>query len=352
MDPIFSRIGPETRATVLHTIVDEFLGQEAGLPAGAAATIDGLMLSLVERLGSSAKAGLSERLAHTVAGPRRTVRAFALDADASVSSPVLRHSPLLSESDLVAVARVRGQAHLNAIAGRDALSEAVSDLVVARGDGAILRTLAHNRTARLSPQGLDGLAKAALGDERLMQALTGRPDVPQELTKLLTQRLVAGAREITARARDAASTPGSVAASIIPHRREVGSVAEEAPRRRVLSDDDVATCVEEGRWSDAILLIAKLSGQSISIVADALASADPSRPLLVMRVANLGTDVAEKILRARAGGAGSGRGIADQKAAYLRLTRASAERALRLVQLHTSVMGGSETGAPAMQARA
>lgn len=352
MDPMFSRIGPETRATVLHTIIDEFMGQDADLPAGAAATIDGLMLSLVERLGPSAKAGLSERLAHTIAGPRRTVRAFALDADASVSTPVLRHSPLLTEADLVAVARVRGQAQLSAIAGRDALSEAVSDLVVARGEASILRTLAGNRTARLSPQGLDGLAKAALGDELLTQALTGRPDMPKRLTELLTQRLVTGAHDVAAKARDGAAPSRAGEASIVARGCDDERAAAEAPRRRPLSDDDVATCIDEGRWSDAVLLIAKLSGQSIGIVADALASPDPSRPLLVMRVANLGTDVAEKILRARAGGAGSGRGIADQKAAYLRLSRSAAERALRLVQLHTSVMAGSEAGAAAFHARA
>ena len=339
MELLFSRIGPDTRASVLHGIIDEFLGENAALRPSAAATIDDLMLRLAERLGASARASLSERLAHHAAGPRRTVRAFALDPDASVATPVLRHSPLLHESDLLAVARVRGQAHLSAIAGRNGLSEALSDLVALRGEAAVLRELAGNRDARLSARGLDGLARAALGDERLTEALTARPDMPLGLADFLVQRL--GPR---VHGPAAVREPSEVQAeaTIIPLRRpsEGQAAPTEAPRRRPLSDEDVATCIDEGRWSDAVLLIAKLSGQPVGLVADALASPDPSRPLLVMRLANLGTDVAEKILLARAGGAGSGRGIADQKAAYLRLSRAAAERALRLVRLHSSVMGG------------
>ena len=350
MELIFSKIGPDTRATVLHGIIDEFLGEGSDLPSGAAATIDGLMLSLVVRLGSSARAGLSERLAHTHAGLLRTVRAFALDGEACVSIPVLRHSPLLTEDDLVAVARVRGQAHLSAIAGRGFLSEAVSDLVVVRGEATVLRTLAGNRTARLSPRGLDGLAAAALGDERFTPAMMGRPDMPRRLAELLSQQIATGLRDFAASARDAGASLSGEAA-IFPHGREDESAPEEASTGRPLSDDDVAVCVDEGRWSDAVLLIGTLSGQPAGIVADALASPDPGHLLLLMRLANLGTDVAEKILRARPGVERAGRGIADQKAAYLSLSRASAERGLRLLQLHTSVMDGPEAGAPAPQAR-
>jgi uncharacterized protein (DUF2336 family) len=99
--------------------------------------------------------------------PREAVRRLAFHDDASVAAPVLTKSNRLSESDLIEIANTRGPQHLLAISGRETLNEALTDVLIRRGDAEISNALAQNSGARLSGNGYATLVGNAERDERL-----------------------------------------------------------------------------------------------------------------------------------------------------------------------------------------
>ena len=82
------------------------------------------------------------------------MRRLAKDDDIAVAGPVLAQSPRLAEADLVDIARTKSQAHLLAISGRAGIGEAVTDVLVRRGDREVVRSVADNQPAQLSEERL------------------------------------------------------------------------------------------------------------------------------------------------------------------------------------------------------
>ena len=84
----------------------------------------------------------------------------------------------------LAIARTKSQAHLAAIAGRSALGEQVTDVLVERGDVTVARKVAANSGARFSEVSLRSLVDRASDDGDLAHAVARRReiaarDVPQ-----------------------------------------------------------------------------------------------------------------------------------------------------------------------------
>ena len=103
------------------------------------------------------------------------------------------------------MARTKGQAHLAAIAGREGIGEAVTDVLVRRGDNEVMRNVADNQSAKLSEGGFSALVKRAEGDGELAEKVGQRPDIPAHLfrdllvraTAVVQQRLLQAAKPET-----------------------------------------------------------------------------------------------------------------------------------------------------------
>jgi len=108
---------------------------------------------------------------------------------------VLSQSRRLSDADLCDIARVRGNAHLLAISTRQHLAEAVTDILINRGDNLVARTVAGNETARLSERGLTQLIERAESDETIGAGVYARADVPADLIKAALAKAVARSGE-------------------------------------------------------------------------------------------------------------------------------------------------------------
>ncbi|MBP0651520.1 DUF2336 domain-containing protein, partial [Mycobacterium tuberculosis] len=85
---------------------------------------------------------------------------------------VLEHSPVLTDDDLVAVAQNKGQDHMVAIAKRATLTQTVTDVLVERGEGEVLNTVARNMGAQFSEDGFRQLGERAVDDPQLSEALS------------------------------------------------------------------------------------------------------------------------------------------------------------------------------------
>jgi uncharacterized protein (DUF2336 family) len=161
-------------------LANEFL-RSIPLPHPAADDVDEMLALLLRNTSTSLRVEVAERLAHLDEGPRRTVRVLAHDSTPAVAVPVLRYSPLLSESELAAIARLRAtpgavEDHLIAIASRRDIGPEVTNVLTGRGSRPVLERLVQNDTARFSLLGLCLLAMRAYRDcpERKKGHLTER----------------------------------------------------------------------------------------------------------------------------------------------------------------------------------
>src|SRR5207248_8818635 len=119
------------------------------------------------------------------------------------------------------IARTKGQDHLMAISARADLPEAVTDVIVDRGEVKVIRQLAHNASARFSEAGYSGIVARADADDELIEILGLRIDLPVKLLHELIRR----AKDAVL-ARLLAIAPAALQDEI---RRVLDGIAREAP---------------------------------------------------------------------------------------------------------------------------
>lgn len=147
------------------------------------ALFDEVLLRLANEIETKARTRLSQRLAYTDNAPPKLVRSLAADDEIDVARPVLTYSPRLSDADLAAAA-CKSQEHLYAIGRRAELSEAVTDVLVERGNDRVVRALSRNPGAHFSPAGYGKLTSRAVRDCAF--GVVQRDDIPrQHLIRLI-----------------------------------------------------------------------------------------------------------------------------------------------------------------------
>src|SRR5690348_2903164 len=122
------------RLRIMLRIADLFAAGARNYSGDQIAVFDDVLQELTADIEVGARAELAERLAHIDGAPPRIVRSLAFDDAIEVAGPVLTHSAQLTDADLVENASTKSQAHLLSIAQRLKLSEAVTDVLVERGD--------------------------------------------------------------------------------------------------------------------------------------------------------------------------------------------------------------------------
>jgi uncharacterized protein (DUF2336 family) len=91
------------------------------------------------------------------------------------------------------------QDHLLAISGRTVLSEPVTDVLIDRGGRAVVASLADNRGARFSGEGVSALVTKTCADGDIAMAVWSRPDIPrQALLSLFVQASAAVRKRLEA----------------------------------------------------------------------------------------------------------------------------------------------------------
>jgi uncharacterized protein (DUF2336 family) len=169
----------EKRRALLRELTDHFFGG-----ATRSATEDTLYGAVLTRLTAdmeiAVRAELSARFASAPDAPHNLIRRLAND-EAAVASAVLASSPVLTDEDLLGVVRKHGQDHLRAVSARPSVSEAISDVIVERGDDVTLGTLLRNDGARLSRQASETAIERAKANPALPEAAVERAGLPPDL---------------------------------------------------------------------------------------------------------------------------------------------------------------------------
>ncbi|MGJ5179403.1 DUF2336 domain-containing protein [Bradyrhizobium oligotrophicum] len=169
------------RAEILERVADLFVVGSGKFNDEHVDLFDHVLSKLLDNVAVAARAELGSRLAVLPDAPPRVIRHLAADDTIAVAGPVLRQSDRLDEQTLVATAQSRSQEHLLAISGRKVLTEAVTDVLVDRGDQAVVANTADNDGARFSDHGFSGLVTKASDDPGLALKLWSRPDSPREV---------------------------------------------------------------------------------------------------------------------------------------------------------------------------
>jgi uncharacterized protein (DUF2336 family) len=183
------------RLKVLQRVTDLFVSGASRYSRPQIALFDDVLIRLTAEIETKARARLSEQLADLEHAPPRLIRSLAFDDEIEVAAPVLSRSPQLTEADLVENASTKSQDHLLAIAKRLKLSEAVTDVLVERGDRRVVRSVVKNAGARFSLAGYEKLVVHAQRDRTLTISIGRRADIPRQVFIKLVETASASVRE-------------------------------------------------------------------------------------------------------------------------------------------------------------
>ncbi len=185
LDQIAKHGSRERRADTLKRLTNLFLEGAGGFTAEQIQLFDEIFNRLIVKIEARARFELSVSLAGLGHAPRLVVRQLANDGNISIARPVLQHSPCLEDPDLLDVAKSKSQQHLLAISNRSQIAETITDVLVRRGDREVVRSVAGNSGARLSPDGFSTLVRKAEKDGILAEKVGLRADLPEALLRLL-----------------------------------------------------------------------------------------------------------------------------------------------------------------------
>jgi uncharacterized protein (DUF2336 family) len=212
----------EKRIDTLRQVTNLFLHDAERLSEDQVKVFDDVLCLLVARVESRARAELGTRLALIDHAPFQVIQNLARDDEIAVAGSVLANSSRLRTSDLVEIASTRGQDHLLAISGRINLPEAVTDVIVDRGERKVIRKLANNASARFSDAGYSGIVARADADDELTEILGLRIDLPLQFLRDLLRRATDAVR-----ARLMAIAPAELRAEIKRVLKAIASAAGE-----------------------------------------------------------------------------------------------------------------------------
>jgi hypothetical protein len=296
------------RLKVIDRITDLFAAGSRSYSYEQISLFDDVLRRLSADIEVEARAKLAQRLAGMGSAPPKLVRSFAFDDEIEVAGPVLVHSEQLSDDDLVENATTKSQDHLLAIAQRLKLSEAVTDVLVDRGDDRVVHKVVRNKGARFSLAGYGKLTSRARYDRRLTLALGERSDLPRQYFLKLLE-----AASSTVRAKLEAAHPHAVVAIrdtvddvATKMQREVRKTSQahvaavrEAKRRfnvRPISEASVHGPAHAQDFEKTVVALSRLGVFSVDLVERALLDEGEDMVLLLAKAAGCSWTTARELL--------------------------------------------------------
>ena len=140
-----------------------------------------ILLNLIRQAEIDLREALADRLAAQATAPHELIVFLANDMAESVAAPVLLHSPLLTDIDLMYIIASNKHTHAQLIAKRATLSPMVADKLIDTRDPSIIMNLMENQRIHLQKGSMKKLVKAALVSEELQASLLRRPEIDADV---------------------------------------------------------------------------------------------------------------------------------------------------------------------------
>jgi uncharacterized protein (DUF2336 family) len=139
---------------------------------------------LVRDLAVEVRQALANTVAASAKLPSHVACQLAGDV-IEVAAPILERSPVLTDEDLVRVVRTNALQYALAVAGRERLSELVSETLVDTGHEEVVVRLVDNAGARISQSTMRRVIQDFRGSEQIHARVIRRPELPYEVVEQL-----------------------------------------------------------------------------------------------------------------------------------------------------------------------
>ncbi|MGY4235454.1 uncharacterized protein (DUF2336 family) [Bradyrhizobium sp. USDA 4449] len=285
------------RVETLRRVTDLFLNNVADYTEDHVRVFDDVFQCLIEQIETSARALLADRLAPVAAAPPQIIRTLALDDVIEVAGPVLSKSERLDETTLIDIARRKSQAHLKAISLRRVLSEALTDVLVTRGNQDVVQSTVNNPGARLSQGSLTDLVTRAERDDDLAACIGLRPDLPRHhYLKLVAKASLSVRRKLEAAHPGLADEVSSVVQEAAQRVRAAAMTKQTEMARALvksLHDDgrlteiQVATFAEQGKFDEANAGLAALADVPVETAENMMIESQVEGLMILAKVAGM-----------------------------------------------------------------
>jgi uncharacterized protein (DUF2336 family) len=334
------------RAAMLRRVTDLFALGSGKLSDEQISLFDDVMSRLVDEIEISARATFGHVLATIPDAPPKVVRRLALDDAIDVAGPILSHSGRVDDMTLVEGAKTKGQAHLLAISRREVLVEAVTDILVERGNQQVALSTAGNSGAAFSEFGYSTLVQRSSNDDDLAVCIWSRPEIPrQHLLKLFADASEAVklklavrdprkgdlTREIVAQASNQIQTQTrEKSASYAAAHAHVQSLHESGS----LGETQLAEFACLGKFDETALALSMMCNLPIGVIEHALVDDRSEQILVLAKAIGLSWQTAKAILLLRAGTKnGSTRKFDLHFETFIRLKMETAKKAIQFYRL-------------------
>jgi len=306
------------------------------------AEFDDILLRLIADVETSARVLLASRLAPIRNAPPVVIRNLAFDDAIDVAGPVLTQSQRLDRAALIENAKTKSQLHLLAISRRPALEEALTDILIERGNRAVVQSTAANPGAKFSDEGFAKLIERSEGDDSLALSIGARGDIPRHhFLKLLAKA------SLTVRAKLEAEDPQNTteiqravagAAGLMQARSAAVSRDYATARAKVsalraagkLGEADVEAFAKAGQFEETTVALGLLCDLPVDAVERAMIQDRAETILILTRAAGLTWRSAKAVLLLRAGKGGmSAHELEQSLASYARLKLKTAQEIVR-----------------------
>jgi uncharacterized protein (DUF2336 family) len=339
----------EKRTEMLRRITDLFVDTAPRVTDEQAAVFDDVFEQLIKEIECKAVRELSDRVAPLENAPERLIRRLAYDESIEVSGPVLSRSEL-REDELVAIARTRSQAHLEAIAGRAELGEQVTDVLVERGDRTVARKVAANIGARFSEVSMRNLVDRASADGDLAHAVVRRRELPPAMfrdllvraTDTVRKRLLQTAQPATAKViNKILSEVSQTVENATAPKREYQAAKHAVIEMQKQGGVAVANLLQFARahkLPETVLALSLLTGVSVEVIDRFIDDPSDDPVLLLCKAIDLDWNTALAVLAAKLGPAPIRESRSEEaNKKYRKLSTYSAQRVLRFWQAREKV---------------
>jgi uncharacterized protein (DUF2336 family) len=264
------------RRELLRRMTDLFVAEPESYGEREAEQFGDIVTMLAHEMEMEVRRTLAHRLARIPNAPRNVMLDLAND-QIEVAEPVLASSLALTEADLVALARLKSQAHLRVIAGRVIVGESLADALVSRGDDEVLAKLAGNSGAALSRRALETMTSRAGQAEILHEPLIRRAGLPLDLLNALFFKVSSSLkREIVRRMGDV--DPALVDQAVQETEKRLQRIAVARDPEQLSAEAYVAKLARSGpvtesllvslarqrRFAESAMVFARLAGLDLS----------------------------------------------------------------------------------------
>ena len=185
LDGTLAKAPPSRHALMLRQLTRLFVTGAPTYSAEQLEVFEAVFQCLTEGAEPRALIELSGHLADIDGAPADLIVRLSNADEIAVAGPVLEKSSVLGDGVLVGIAMTKSQGHLLAIAGRTRINDAVTDVLVERGNPQVKSKVTANLGALFSETGFARLVSEARQNKEFAALVAKRTDVPAELKPFL-----------------------------------------------------------------------------------------------------------------------------------------------------------------------